>query len=947
MKNWGISRRILSLALTPTLLVCLLLGFVFINNHIEDSEDSLISRGKTIATHLALASEYGIITLDNSTLQEMAQAARDNDKELLAVAIYDQNNRILTSVGAAEFLSTMNVKNLQDLTQIGAQTSLMRYARMEKHDNGILFHAPILSKFPEDHESWRTNVKNNTEILGYVSVLMSKDFSLLSRYSTIFTTVFISLLGLLIGGFLARRMSSSVTEPIVSMAKGVDRIKDGRLDTRISSDASAELKTLQDGINLMAESMEHNQEEMQQAVDQATEDLRETLETLEVNNLELDIARRQAVEASRIKTEFLANMSHEIRTPMNGVIGFTDLLLKTELNNKQKDFLFDIKRSASGLLSIIDDILDYSKIEAGKMSFERYPFDLRECVDDVFKILGPNASKKGIELVSLIYSDVPKALLGDPIRIKQIITNLLNNAVKFTKSGSVELYAEVESEGKKGLKLKIEVKDSGIGLTREQQNNLFKAFTQADSSTTREFGGTGLGLVISKSLVEKMGGNIGVNSTEGEGSTFWFTLQCERAESLPEDGITGEFLAAKSVLVFDPHPATRLSLTQMLEDWQMQVRSFEKIDDLMTEVDLYSQSGKNVDLIIIGGQRFRRRMQRIEHICDKVKGQLNCPVITFTTASDVDFLEHLSSLGVSRAMEKPITYRALYNSLIELLHSSKPRKEEPVSTPATQDVTKLKGCYVLAVDDNPANLRLVATLLQDLDIKVDTAESGMQAVSLSKNKVYDAILMDIQMPEMNGLEATRTIRANATNQATPIIALTAHAMANEREVLLDSGMDDYMTKPVSEQDLVNVLLKWTQADVTLKTGSQEHQSEPLDKEKTLDWELSLKLANNKQDLAKDMLKMMVDSNHETGRVIHAAYQGQNFDELLQQIHKLHGASCYVGTPRLKSLSSQYETKLKKQQYNLLDDLHSELLQELKAINKMAKPYIEDIANSES
>lgn len=945
MKNWGISRRILTLALTPTLLVCLLLGFFFINNHIQDSEDSLMSRGKTIATHLALASEYGIITLDNSTLQEMAQAARDNDKELLAVAIYDQNNRILTSVGAAEYLSKMSIQSPHDLTQIGAQSSLMRYAHVEHLDEGVVFHAPILSKFPEDHESWRTNVKSNTEVLGYVAVLMSQDFSLLSRYSTIITTIIISLIGLLIGGFLARRMSSSVTEPIVSMAKGVDKIKDGKLDTRISSDASAELKTLQDGINLMAESMEHNQEEMQQAVDQATEDLRETLETLEVNNLELDIARRQAVEASRIKTEFLANMSHEIRTPMNGVIGFTDLLLKTELNNKQKDFLFDIKRSASGLLSIIDDILDYSKIEAGKMSFERYPFDLRECVDDVFKILGPNASQKGIELVSLIYSDVPKALLGDPIRIKQIITNLLNNAVKFTKAGSVELYAEVESEGKKGLKLKIQVKDSGIGLTKEQQSNLFKAFSQADSSTTREFGGTGLGLVISKSLVEKMGGTIGVESNEGEGSTFWFTLQCERAESLPEDGLTGEFLAAKSVLVFDPHPATRLSLTQMLEDWQMQVRSFEKIDDLMTEVDLYAQSGKNVDLIIIGGQRFRRRMQRIEHICDKVNNQLGCPVITFSTSSDVDFLEHLSTLGVSRAMEKPITYRALYNSLIELLRSNKgPKSKKQIPAPVnTTDATELKGSYVLAVDDNPANLRLVTTLLKDLKIKVDTAESGMQAVALSKDKVYDAILMDIQMPEMNGLEATRTIRANATNQSTPVIALTAHAMANEREILLDSGMDDYMTKPVSEQDLINVLLKWTQADASLNTVVQTSESSDGRQEETLDWELSLKLANGKADLARDMLKMMVDSNHETGRVIHAAYQAQDFDELLQHIHKLHGASCYVGTPRLKSLSNQYETKLKKQQYNLLEDLHNELIVELKAINEAAQPYLDEVA----
>ena len=376
----------------------------------------------------------------------------------------------------------------------------------------------------------------------------------------------------------------------------------------------------------------------------------------------------------------------------------------------------------------------------------------------------------------------------------------------------------------------------------------------------------------------------------------------------------------------------------------MQVRSFEKIDDLMTEVDLYAQSGKNVDLIIIGGQRFRRRMQRIEHICDKVNSQLDCPVITFSTSSDVEFLENLGAMGVARAMEKPITYRALYNSLIELLRSKKSTKAVKPEPKTTQSASELKGSYVLAVDDNPANLRLVTTLLKDLKIKVDTADSGMQAVELSKNKVYDAILMDIQMPEMNGLEATRTIRANATNQSTPIIALTAHAMANEREMLLDSGMDDYMTKPVSEQDLVNVLLKWTQADVSLNTMVQTEEVTG-DKEKTLDWELSLKLANDKADLAKDMLKMMVDSNHETGRVIHAAYQGQDFDELLQHIHKLHGASCYVGTPRLKSLSNQYETKLKKQQYNLLEDLHNDLIAELKAINDEAQPYLEASTSS--
>ncbi|NVK22101.1 MAG: two-component sensor histidine kinase BarA [Kangiellaceae bacterium] len=942
MNNWGISRRILTLAITPTVLVTVLLGAFFINSHINNNKESLQARGKTIATHLALASEYGLITLDDKTLLEMAQAARDNDKDLISVAIYDQNNRIVASVGSSEYLQSMSLDNPFSLTQLGASNNLLRYARVKDHQHGQLFYAPIISKFPEEHESWQNISNHKTQILGYVSVLMTDEFSAVSRYKTIFTTFIIAMIGLLIGGFLARRMSTSVTVPIMKMAEGVNKIKDGNLHTRIQSEASAELQTLQTGINLMAENLEHSQEEMQVAVEQATEDLRETLETLEVNNLELDIARRQALEASRIKTEFLANMSHEIRTPMNGVIGFTDLLLKTELNNKQKDFLFDIKRSASSLLSIIDDILDYSKIEAGKMSLERYPFDLRECVDDVFRILGPNANKKGLELVPLIYSDVPKALLGDPLRIKQIITNLVNNAIKFTKSGSVELYAEVESENKQGLKLKIQVKDSGIGLSQQQQQNLFKAFSQADATTKREFGGTGLGLVISKSLVERMGGTIGIKSEVGEGSTFWFTLQCEQAESTPEDGISSEFLSRKSVLVFDPHHATRLAMTQMLEDWQMQVSSFDKIEDLITEIDLYTQSGKSIELIIIGGQRFRRRQQQLEYICNIADSQLNCPVISYSMASESDYLEQLQKLGVSRAMTKPVTHRSLYNALIELLRSSSAELPETEES-KTIDASQLQNSYVLAVDDNPANLRLVSTLLEDLGINVDTAESGMQAVSLSKDKVYDAILMDIQMPEMDGLEATRTIRANRTNIKTPIIALTAHAMANEREQLLEAGMDDYMTKPVSEQDLVNMLVKWTLATNDLDPAPQKSQKNQQ-KEQSLDWELSLKLANNNSQLAKDMLQMLVETNQETSQSIHAAYQAQDFEQLLYHVHKLHGASCYVGTPKLKHLSYQYETKLKKQQYNQLETLHVDLLEELDIINEQSADYLAPKSN---
>ncbi len=939
MKKWDLSSRIILISLAPTLLVALLLLLFFNTSFSSNIDNSLQKRAVTIASNLALTSEFDIVSQNFINLANHGAKAQENNSDLEAVVFFNNNHRIISSTGPIEIVDKIPTFTFGEVDNPSISAIETKNTSFKQFLDGyIYFHLirPSFQDLNSDYYAATNSQLQSEDFIGYVAIYVSMEQSNSIKRNIFIVATIICLLGMILSVFLASRLASGVVKPIQSMITAAKKIKEGFLNTRIKTYSKSELLSLEQGFNSMAEKLEHNQEELKAAVNQATSDLQDTLETLEVNNLELDLARKQALEASRVKTEFLANMGHEIRTPMNGVIGFTELLLKTELNNKQKDFLLDIKRSASNLLSIIDDILDYSKIEAGKMSLERYPFDLRECVDDVFSMLGQNANKKGVELVSLVYSDIPDSLLGDPIRIKQIITNLISNSIKFTNAGSIELHAEIESELDSELTLKIKVKDTGIGLSKDQQNSLFKAFNQADASTKRIFGGTGLGLVISKSLVEKMGGEIFVESNEGEGATFWFTLKCLRSESSKETKFNSQILAHNSALVFDPHPSTRLSMVQMLENLGMPVKSFDTVEDLTTELELHYENKKNLDIVIVGGQTFKRRQTQLEYICS-MASNIDCPVITFSTSPDATALDKLQELGVNRTLRKPVTHRNMYNVLLETLRD----KNIDIDGNNDFDITQLSDLYVLAVDDNAANLRLVSILLSDLGLNVDIAENGIEAISLSKDKVYDLILMDIQMPEIDGLEATRTIKANNTNSRTPIVALTAHAMANEKEQLLEAGMADYMTKPVSESDLVRMLFKWTQNSVVNTEILEENNK---GSEETLDWDLSIKLANGNTSLAIDMLKMLVDSNYETSKNIHAAYQAQEFENLLHQVHKLHGASCYLGTPRLKRLSSNYETKLKKQQFNSIEQIHNDLLAELEKINDEAKPYIAEMVS---
>lgn len=407
--------------------------------------------------------------------------------------------------------------------------------------------------------------------MGYIALELDLSALRLQQYQEVFTALMVLLLGLTLSSLFAYRLMKDVTRPISHMVSVVDRIRRGHLDVRIEGHLLGELDTLKNGINAMAISLSEYHIEMQQSIDQATSDLRETLEQLEIQNVELDIAKKRAQEAARVKSEFLANMSHELRTPLNGVIGFTRQMLKTRLSSSQQDYLQTIEKSANNLLTIINDILDFSKLEAGKLLLENIPFDFTDSLDEVMKLLAPSAHEKGLELTLKVDNRIPTGMIGDPLRIQQVLTNLIGNAVKFTERGNIDVSVELKTDRDESLELQFMVRDTGIGISERQQAQLFQAFSQADASISRRYGGTGLGLVITQKLVSQMGGEISLTSRLHQGSTFWFSLQLHKTDLPVSQPIHTHGLQNKKLLLIEPNMQAASVLQQRMIHAGLQV----------------------------------------------------------------------------------------------------------------------------------------------------------------------------------------------------------------------------------------------------------------------------------------------------------------------------------------------------------------------------------------
>ncbi|OTW26342.1 two-component sensor histidine kinase BarA [Vibrio parahaemolyticus] len=931
MTRYGLRARVITLTLAPTLIIGLLLSGFFSFNRYQDLEKQVITTGNSIIEPLAIASESHLLAESREAVRRLiSYAHRKNSKLVRSIAVFDENH---------ELFVTSNFHPNFEALMFPKDKPIPKLGNSEIYENSLILRVPILS---EGHYlSELSNENQGTKAIGYIAVEMDLSSLRLQQYQEVFSAFLVLILGLGLASVFASRLMHDVTQPITHMKNVVDRIRRGHLDVRIEGKMHGELDQLKNGINAMAVSLSEYHVEMQHSIDQATSDLRETLEQLEIQNVELDIAKKRAQEAARVKSEFLANMSHELRTPLNGVIGFTRQMLKTQLSNSQTDYLQTIEKSANNLLNIINDILDFSKLEAGKLALENIPFDFRESLEEVINLQATSAHEKGLEITLKVDPKIPPGLVGDPLRIQQILTNLVGNSIKFTERGNIDVSVEMRSQAGDSVELQFMVRDTGIGISERQQAQLFQALSQADASISRRYGGTGLGLVITQKLVSQMGGEISLTSRLHQGSTFWFTLRLNSTEMPMSDLIEVELLTGKQLLLVEPNMQAA-SVTQ-------QILSQEGI--LVTYRSSLPENEEHYDYVLLNlaaNQTYDE--QSVAAWIEQAK-RMAPSVIMGTPSTELALADQIMTEHQIQCLTKPLSRRKLLQSLINE-HVEAP---QAITAPVETEESERLPLTVLAVDDNPANLKLISALLKERVETVTACSNGQQAVNLATEKKYDLIFMDIQMPLMDGVTACQNIKELELNKDTPVIAVTAHAMAGERDRLLAAGMDDYLTKPIEEHVLQQVLVHWNPNTCTESIGKvapsyvDEPASEaPATAENTqpdviIDWQAALKQSANKEDLAKDMLRMLIDFIPEVEEVVDHALEQDDYsrEELIHVIHKLHGSSSYCGVPRLKSLCATLEHALRSgASIEEIEPEMFELQDEMIKVTTTAKLYLE-------
>ena len=740
------------------------------------------------------------------------------------------------------------------------------------------------------------------------SIYMSIDPKsiLIKRYQMYIATIFITLAGLLFAFLVHHLLSKQIYHPIARLRRSMRQIISNEFDTPIDTSSAGELGLIEKGCAHLQIQYLNTIKEMNQSIETAIADLQQSLELVEEKNIQLSLEKKKTEEKSRKKSEFIANMSHEIRTPMNGVIGFTNVLLESQLDPLQLDYVKTIQSSAHDLLSIINDILDYSKIDAGKLHLDCIPLNIRTCIDDVLALIAPNAHNKGIDIIPITDVNVPHTVLGDPLRFKQIISSLVSNAVKFTDFGHILIHTYIEQTSDKNYTLCFSVKDTGIGIAIDDQATLFHAFNQANTTITRRFGGSGLGLVICKKLAEHMKGRIVISSELHKGSTFSVFLTFEKLTAYEAEKKQNHRFSKLRAICFDDNPLCLDALCNGLAYWGVTCIRVTEFNQLNAAFD----ANPTADLAFIN----------LNQGCEQqIANMLRYQTIPCLLVSKC-FIEDFQSLGAQGLLFKPPSIQKLHDAIETTLTKTTLAKTNHTELTRLRQEFHQEKLNILIAEDNLVNQMLLNSLLGNI-ATVHTVDDGEQAVIRCNQMLFTLILLDLYMPKLNGIDAAFLIRQESTlNRQSPIVLISANGNDISKDQLNKAGVQLCLQKPIDEKRLLQHLLEIV-----------KEANEPA-----IDWKLCIKKMSGNHALAIEFIGRFIEELQKNRNEFIDLFHQNDLQSLEQEAHKLHGACCFCGVPRLQKTIVNFEKNTKQAQHG--NEIQTEFHQLLQCIDEVLEEY---------